>query len=40
MGIVDNQRLMKYGCFMVLFQNILKSLICSDLKTINLRPST
>lgn len=32
MGIVDYQRLMKYGFLMVLNKNNLKYLICSSLK--------
>ncbi len=34
-GLVDNQRLMKYGCFMVLNHIVLK-----PLKTNDLKPST
>ena len=35
MGIVDYQRLMKYGFLMVLFKNNPKPLICSNLKPIS-----
>jgi len=42
MGIVDYQRLMKYGCSMVLIKKNLKLLFCNYLKTItsNFRPKT